>query len=284
MRDYDLVLRVNYGLENNVEFITHSAGETHINLNPEITNKKYRKVLVHAHILNSNNLIETISLLNALYYRDIFPDLYIPYCPYSRADRVVGNGGGDSYGINMLKDLLLGYMYKIITLDIHSISSLEMLADSFMVENPIPYDKFIDNLRIRHKIADFCLVSPDAGSRDKVEFFAQKYQVPHFMLQKVRDQTNKGQIVSYKPINPYPNTESAIILDDICDGGRTFIHCSNEIPSPARRFLGVTHGIFSRGLDTLLQAGFEGIITTDSFPQHNNISKKLQVIGVNECL
>lgn len=284
MRDYDQILKVNYGLEPFVEFVIHNSGETHINLNPVVYYNKDFKTLVHAHINSSKTLLETLHLLDALKHRGFWPDLYLPYCPYSRADRVVGNGGGDSYGINLFSNLFDGTVKKLITLDLHSSKTAYNLVEAFEVENLIPYDKFIDNLKIRHKISDFCLVSPDEGCRDKVEFFAQKYNVPHFKLEKKRDQSQRGKIISYQPINEYPGTQSAIILDDICDGGGTFIHAASCIPRPSRLFLGITHGIFSKGLDPLLAAGFEGIITTDSFSQHNNISKVLQVVGVNQCL
>ena len=283
--EYDLILKVNYGLEPNIQFITHSAGETHINLNPDIkVFDKYPKVLVQAHINNSQTLMETLNLVDALNNRLIYPTLFIPYCPYSRADRVVGYGGGDSFGLDLFSSLFYGRILDLITIDMHSLKGLEILGKRYKVKNYIPYDKFVINLIKKYNIKDFCLVSPDAGARDKVDYVAKKLNVPHLMLEKVRDQSQKGKIIAYKHVNEYPGSESAIILDDICDGGGTFIYAASCIPRPTRLFLGISHGIFSKGLDPLLSAGFEGIITTDSFAQHNNISKKLQVIGVNECL
>ena len=52
------------------------------------------------------------------------------------------------------------------------------------------------------------------------------------------------------------NKPRFIILDDICDGGRTFIELAKEL----RKVYGecyialvVTHGIFSKGLDVILE-------------------------------
>ena len=59
---------------------------------------------------------------------------------------------------------------------------------------------------------------------------------------------------------------TAIITDDICDGGYTFIKVAEQLKAKgaSKVILFVTHGIFSKGLDV-----FEGLIdhvyTTTSF-------------------
>jgi len=49
------------------------------------------------------------------------------------------------------------------------------------------------------------------------------------------------------------NGKDLIIIDDICDGGRTFIALSEELKKNGARdiYLYVTHGIFSNGFDSL---------------------------------
>ena len=61
-----------------------------------------------------------------------------------------------------------------------------------------------------------------------------------------------------------------LLVDDICDGGGTFIGLANEcFPSWADYDLYVTHGIFSKGTDILFDA-FVNVITTDSLPQYHS--------------
>ena len=58
----------------------------------------------------------------------------------------------------------------------------------------------------------------------------------------------------------------AVITDDICDGGYTFIKVAEQLKAKGadKVVLFVTHGIFAKGLDV-----FDGLIdhvfTTDSF-------------------
>lgn len=58
-------------------------------------------------------------------------------------------------------------------------------------------------------------------------------------------------------------SNSVLIVDDICDGGGTFLGLAPELYD-LDLYLYVTHGIFSKGL-TDLSKSFKHIYTTDSF-------------------
>ena len=59
--------------------------------------------------------------------------------------------------------------------------------------------------------------------------------------------------------------EHFIIIDDICDGGRTFIELAKEIRKQTDKpiYLIVTHGIFSAGFEKLSDE-LDGIFCTNS--------------------
>ena len=67
-----------------------------------------------------------------------------------------------------------------------------------------------------------------------------------------------------------------LIVDDICDGGGTFIGLANELKNKnaGKLYLAVSHGIFSRGFDDLEKC-FTKIFTTDSIkkPEHNSLTQ-----------
>lgn len=70
-----------------------------------------------------------------------------------------------------------------------------------------------------------------------------------------------------------------IIIDDICDGGGTFIGIAKELNMPKELMgLYVTHGIFSRGFDELCSF-FGKIITTNSYYDKENGSDPVNVIN-----
>ena len=55
------------------------------------------------------------------------------------------------------------------------------------------------------------------------------------------------------------------MIDDICDGGRTFIECAKLLKAAGvgSMALYVSHGIFSKGLDPLENAGFTQVFTKE---------------------
>jgi ribose-phosphate pyrophosphokinase len=64
-----------------------------------------------------------------------------------------------------------------------------------------------------------------------------------------------------------------IIIDDIIDGGQTFINIAKELkskPLKGKIYLIVTHGIFSKGFAELSQY-FDGIYCTNSYSDIENL-------------
>ena len=62
--------------------------------------------------------------------------------------------------------------------------------------------------------------------------------------------------------------KNCLIVDDICDGGRTFTDLAKKLNDKGAKelYLFVSHGIFSKGYDELL-GHFNVIGTTNSFSQ-----------------
>ena len=83
---------------------------------------------------------------------------------------------------------------------------------------------------------------------------------------KVRDLKTGNILRTEIPVLDQHNNLKYVIVDDICDGGRTFIELAKVIKDSrptAKIYLVVTHGIFSVGFDFLVQY-FDGIYTTNS--------------------
>lgn len=113
------------------------------------------------------------------------------------------------------------------------------------------------------------LVSPDAGALKKVYDVAENigYRGEIVIASKHRD-VKTGKITHTDvPLVEDDLNKDFFILDDICDGGRTFIEIAKalrEKGATGKIFLVVTHGIFSAGLKPLNEH-FDGIYTTNSY-------------------
>jgi ribose-phosphate pyrophosphokinase len=200
--------------------------------------------------------------------------LYVPYFMGARSDRKFVDGG-----INYLKQVICPIINSlnfvtVITLDPHS-DVLEACLNN--------YEKVNNHLLVKHALSKIdnkngardriCLVSPDAGAYKKIFDVAKKFGIENIITAtKVRDMRSGNILRTEIPtLNQHADLKY-VIIDDICDGGRTFIELAKAIkgsrPS-AKVYLVVTHGIFTAGFEQLNQY-FEGIYTTNSYVDVND--------------
>jgi phosphoribosylpyrophosphate synthetase len=120
------------------------------------------------------------------------------------------------------------------------------------------------------------LVSPDAGASKKIYKLAEQigYKGDIITCSKERDENgNLTKTVVTIHGNGKCNKDF-IIIDDICDGGSTFINIAKEIKNyfnhedfdgyQPKIYLIVTHGIFSKGLIELTEY-FDSIYCANSY-------------------
>ena len=198
--------------------------------------------------------------------------LYIPYLLGARSDRKFTDGG-TSYLVDIVAPILNAQNYKsVTTLDAHSdvaaacINNLQvednekLIAFAMYDLYPISWDTSKENC---------VLVSPDGGALKKIYHAADhlKYKGDVVICSKYRD--TEGQLSRIEvPIRDSQIAKDFIIIDDICDGGRTFIEIAKVIKARANFtgniYLIVTHFIGSSGYGEL-GTYFDAIYSTNSY-------------------
>jgi ribose-phosphate pyrophosphokinase len=124
------------------------------------------------------------------------------------------------------------------------------------------------------------VICPDKGAVGRAEAVASALHIPSIMGRKVRDPRD-GKLSGFE-VDPLPGMGRYLVVDDICDGGGTFIGLAQEI---RKNLVGrasildlyVTHGVFSKGFKEL-NKHYEEIITTDSLPLREVPPRNLTVI------
>ncbi|MFY7909906.1 MAG: phosphoribosyltransferase family protein, partial [Emticicia sp.] len=115
------------------------------------------------------------------------------------------------------------------------------------------------------------LISPDGGALKKI------YKVAEYLggievveASKSRD-VKTGKLTGFKVYHDDLEGSDCLIVDDICDGGGTFIGLADELKkkNSGKLYLAISHGIFSKGFDELSQC-FTQIFTTNSFKYIDN--------------
>jgi ribose-phosphate pyrophosphokinase len=148
-------------------------------------------------------------------------------------------------------------------MDPHS-DVLEACLDNFVKIGNFELVEFaLDNINDKN----VTLVSPDAGAFKKIFDVATKFSIENIITAtKVRDMKTGNILHTDVPGIDQHNDVKYVIVDDICDGGRTFIEIAKTIHNvrpTAKIYLVVTHGIFSAGFKSLFEY-FEGIYCTNS--------------------
>jgi ribose-phosphate pyrophosphokinase len=154
-------------------------------------------------------------------------------------------------------------------MDPHS-DVLEACLNNFVKIDNLEFVKFaltkIDN---KDGAQDrICLVSPDAGAYKKIFDVAKRFKIERIITAtKVRDLVSGNILRTEIPVLDQHNDLTYVIIDDICDGGRTFVELAKVIKEgrpTAKVYLVVTHGIFSSGFKTLNEY-IDGTFCTNSY-------------------
>lgn len=216
---------------------------------------------IMASIKSPNDLFYLGQAVNACHHQGINPMIVITYLMGARFDRVMQSG--DSFDLEVVAGIINSFGEKgikkdIYILDPHSHVATDLIENSNAVYNKALYSSInIDN---------GVLIVPDKGASAKTEIY-QKYITgitDVVYCDKVRDIEGDGRITLSVRTPDICEGRECVIVDDICDGGGTFIAIANQI-KPSKLSLCVTHGIFSKGLGVLSM--FDKIYTTDSFTQ-----------------
>lgn len=180
--------------------------------------------------------------------------LQMPYVPYARQDRV--SVPGEALSIKVMADLINSQNYANIEIwDPHS-DVTSVLINNLTVVEQHEFAKDITAIDWKNTI----LVAPDAGAAKKIYKLAAITGSEVIVASKIRDPITgniTGTRVDANPASFIDFNKRFLIVDDICDGGRTF----TEIAKVLRKETGmpvdlyVTHGIFSKGMSV-----FNGLI------------------------
>lgn len=238
-----------------IKNLTFPGGETHVTLAVDVPADELE---VRAHLPNAEAVMMLLMATDAL--RRAYPglpiDLYLPYVPYARQDRVANPG--ESLSAKVFCDLVNAQAYRrVVIQDPHS-DVVPALLERVVIEDPLPaLSRAAESIYARTGSKAFALVAPDAGARKRVMKLAQALGTAVVFADKVRD-TRTGAITGTEIHGELPECP-LLVTDDICDGGRTFTELAAALSSKQRDramnqplFLYVTHGIFSKGLDALL--------------------------------
>jgi len=166
---------------------------------------------------------------------------------------------GEALSAMVFCDLINAQGYASVTItDPHSAVVTALIERASVVDASVFVRQVLDADVFAQGVT---LLAPDAGARQRVEALAARLGGRDTAFAEKRRDPSDGRIVEMRFPAALP-AQPILVVDDICDGGRTFI----ELARAAREvtdqplYLYVTHGIFSRGLDAL-RGDYAGVFT-----------------------
>ncbi|KQO64540.1 phosphoribosyltransferase family protein [Curtobacterium sp. Leaf261] len=190
----------------------------------------------------------------------------IPYLPGARQDR------GLPFGAKVYADILNGFhIDQVVAFDPHSPVIVGLVERLTVVSS----DRVIRNAVVGRRDRDVPqrydgIIAPDKGAVARATAVADACHLPVFRAEKHRDEST-GKLSSFS-CEPLPETGRFLVVDDICDGGGTFMGLAESTGLPKERLgLWVSHGVFS-GRAPALAEHFGEIVTTDSYTPQTEVA------------
>lgn len=240
-----------------IKTFNFSGGEVYVKVE---NNEDFVKIV--ANLQSSDDIMQLLMITDAIRRDDNLAKIavIIPYLPYARQDKITEKG--ESLSLKVFCDLINTQNYDhIAVLDAHSDTAKALLNNAEFIEQ----DELLIDVFDEFSLGFDYLVSPDFGASKKIYKSSSLLDIPVIQANKARN--SKGEIIKTEVYCDDLMNKSVLIVDDICDGGRTFIELAKVLKDKGAKFISlyVTHGIFSKGLDCLFEAGIDKIYTTNSF-------------------
>jgi ribose-phosphate pyrophosphokinase len=216
----------------------------------------------------NEDIIELLLYCNAMKEHNIqLGKLTIPYVPFGRQDRV--SVPGESFSLRMFCELVNNLNAESVEVwDPHSdvipalINRCSVVTQASIFA-PIINTRYSEWVVFAQEAVPYFIISPDGGALKKIYKLTPHLNHCQGVIEcsKLRN-VKTGEITETKvhagDFEASLEDSKCIIVDDICDGGRTFIEISKVLKTKYRVnsvILCVTHGLFTKGLDV-----FDGII------------------------
>jgi ribose-phosphate pyrophosphokinase len=185
--------------------------------------------------------------------------LIMPYMPAARADR------GNPFGLSVYADFINSmFIDQIIIFDPHSQKTPELLHAYENLTVVYSHELF-DQKHMRAVLNQYTgIIAPDKGAALRAQGVANVAGLPVFTATKERDEAT-GNLSNFA-IEGLDPDGIYLIVDDICDGGGTFLGLAKASGLEYGSLdLYVSHGVFSKEALFNLAMKFEYVYTTNSY-------------------
>lgn len=272
---------------NSLKSFIFPGGEINVNASDHLIGGR-EDIYLFCLLKSSNDIIKLLMAIDAI--KSLNPInlliLVLPYLPYARQDRVCNLG--EAFGIKVMANLInsLG-CGRVVIYDPHSDVCSALINNCHAIDLYTIFSSTRSISILNHiRFERLSILSPDAGAEKKIYRLATllnkntDYSPIEVICASKKRNTMDGSIIDTQ-IHGDVKDKNLIIIDDICDGGSTFIKLAIKAKQQGAKslILYVTHGIFSKGLEILFEH-FDYIYCYYTFLEKDvPLYSKLKIIG-----
>ncbi len=249
--------------------VTLPGGEVHITGRPPL---KGDRCVLMVRGAAAEDMIKMCLWADAVHRDKGIPYLVIPYLPAARQDR---RYPGEALSAKVYADIINSCKFEeVFCFDPHSdvmpalIERCNVTTAKEALSWCISGNGWGKWLNERYH----AVIAPDAGANKRAQSVADLLAIPLYQGTKVRD-TQTGKLKSFH-CDTLPSDKRYLIVDDICDGGGTFVGLIEDIKSKSKNVsfgLYVSHGVLSPGWERLLKL-VEDLLISNSHPGIDKIA------------
>ncbi len=259
---------INLNTGEGIQTILFPDNQPHVNIQDIKDAEEVKVICSLTSSVKMMQLLQTANALDNLFAKKKI--LVIPYLMGARFDRLMQHG--DSIDLKVVANLINSCGFeKVYLFDVHSDVATMLIDHTVSVTNKQMVEEYTKPNAV--------LICPDAGAAKKMgKYFDWNKNLKDLVYCSKNRDVSTGNL-TLEVLEPGECTDrNCVIIDDICDGGATFLAIAEKI-KPAHLTLIVTHGIFSKGF-ALLEKKFNEIIVSDSYCKdyESKIVKKITAV------
>lgn len=233
--------------------VMFNDGEDHLVLEADLDRKKQYNIVTR--ICSASDLFIFAQCCEILNHHMVRYDVYITYLMGMRMDRIIS--WNESFSLHVVAGIINSVCKAshIYITEPHSDVSTELLNATPILNVLAP------------KVDDSTLVIfPDAGAAERYGDF---YKYSDIVYGSKERDLSTGAIINYRINDPdlLARYSKAVVVDDLCDGGRTFVELSKIIHNVRPGMfvdIYITHAVNEHGLEKLSSC-YDNVYITNSF-------------------
>jgi ribose-phosphate pyrophosphokinase len=247
------------------------AGEAHVKIIPGKERTNIGPLTQYARIdsANGNDLMVLQMWADACHKRGEKTVLHMPYLPGARADHKEELIFGAAVYADIINRMDID---KVVCFDPHSHIMPELIHNLEIRDSaPLIRQHIVGHADRGGPQKYQGIIAPDKGAVERASRVAGACHLPLYKAEKVRN-PDTGKLSGFT-CEPLPDEGRFLVVDDICDGGGTFMGLAGSTGLDRDRLgLYVSHGVFS-GASADLWEFYGEIWTTDSLGTARNIDR-----------